>query len=646
MYYYHVWVSSQQYHSEAPLTYESEADLHKGTVVIVFLKNKKVPAVVIGRTKKPDFKTKPFVRILENVIIPNELLELTSWLKSYYPAPFGQIISLIVPTFLVNTPADNNDLASNPTSQSPKLPSLTSHQQKAFDVISQTASKMHLVHGDTGSGKTRLYVELIKHSFDNGSSVLLLTPEIGLTSQLVSQIDEAFPGQTILLHSQQTPAVRRKHWLQIAKLDSPRIVIGPRSALFTPLKNIGFVILDEFHDRAYKQEQTPYYVASRVAAKLAGQHQAKVVLGSATPPIVDYYAFEQKQLPILRLAGTAMRSAHTTATEIIDASNRDNFVRSTILSELLLQQVENNLALKTQTLLFLNRRGSARIVLCQSCGWQDDCPRCDIPLTYHGDSHSMQCHTCGYTKQSRSSCPICHSTEIIFKSVGTKAIISELHKLFPKANVIRFDSDNLKSETLFENYQKVKKGDLDIIVGTQMVSKGLDLPKLSTVGVINADTSLNFPDYTAEETAFQTLSQIIGRAGRGHRDTTVIIQTYQPNNPILHSAITRDYEAFYRLQLKSRKDYEFPPFVYLLKITVQRKSGKTASKVCGEVIDKIRSLSVPVEISDPHPSFKEKVNNMINWQVVVKAKQRKYLIEIIHSLPSKVKYDIDPVDLL
>jgi primosomal protein N' (replication factor Y) len=504
-----------------------------------------------------------------------------------------------------------------------------------------------LLHGETGSGKTRVYLELALAMMEQGKTAIVLTPEIGLTPQLVQSFEEVYGKRVVVIHSNLTPAERRDVWLQILAATTPLVVIGPRSALFSPLANIGLIVLDEAHDVAYKQEQAPHYLASRVAATLARLHGAKLILGTATPLITDYFTFTSKQLPVLRMQHLATAGQrHALQTNVVNLRETGLFTRSRWLSDSLLQAIETNLSKHEQSLVFLNRRGTARLVLCQQCGWQALCPRCDLPLTYHGDTHSLRCHTCGHRETTPAACPVCKATDIVFRNIGTKSLLDELRRLFPKARIQRFDSDNKKSERLEVNYTAVRDGEVDILVGTQLLTKGLDLPKLSVVGIVLADSGLYFPDYTAEERTYQMLSQVMGRVGRGHRAGTVIIQTYHPESPTIQAALTKDFPGFYQSQIKERELYGFPPFYYVLKISCTRASRKSAEQASGKVAELLRQTVPQIEVIGPTPAFSEKTNGKYTWQLIVKAKARQRLLEAIKHVPANCSYDIDPLHLL
>jgi len=335
-----------------------------------------------------------------------------------------------------------------------------------------------------------------------------------------------------------------------------------------------------------------------------------------------------------------------TETTVVAAYDKANFSRHPQLSDTLLTAVQVALDQKNQVLIFLNRRGTARLVVCQQCGWQALCPNCELPLTYHGDTHSMRCHTCGYTSKAPLHCPNCGSSEIVYRSLGTKSIVDALTRSFPKARIQRFDTDNTKTERFDQHYEHVLAGNVDILVGTQLLAKGLDLPRLSLVGVVAADTSLSFPDYSAEERTYQLLTQIIGRVGRGHQAGYAIIQTYNPNSPVITGAIKKDWESFYKQQLAERQQFLFPPFCYLLKLTCIRKTQASSEAVCHKLLVELQQLHLPVQIIGPTPSFWEKSAKGYSWQLVVKSKNRKHLLTIVNNLPASWSYDLDPINLL
>jgi primosomal protein N' (replication factor Y) len=404
--------------------------------------------------------------------------------------------------------------------------------------------------------------------------------------------------------------------------------------------------VDESHETAYKQDQAPYYHATTVAAKLASLHKATIVLGSATPLVTDYYIALAKQRPIIRMLQNAKSSDFLErSVSIVDLRDRAKFTKSPHISNELINGIEQTLTKKEQALVFLNRRGTARIIFCDSCGWQAVCPHCDLPLVYHADSHIMRCHSCDFKSSCPVSCPSCGNASVIFKSIGTKAIASELEKLFPDAKIMRFDTDNKKDERIEQHYDAIKRGDVDILVGTQTLAKGLDLPRLSLVGVAIADTGLYFPDFSAQERTYQLLAQVIGRVGRGHREGHAIVQTYSPDSPLLKSILSKNWQEFYEKEITERKIFHFPPFCYILKLSCRRASSASAQRAAISFVQKLQDERKGITIEGPAPSFHEKVQNKYAWQIIIKSNNRQLLVNIIQDLPSGWSYDIDPMNL-
>ena len=647
MYYYEVWVRSNRYHGQEPLTYSHDKRLRTGSVVRVELQSQAVLGFVSGTTAKPRFKTKPVAEILDLPPLPVHLLKLTAWLQGYYPAPLGVLAQQLLPGSLTKKQLETPlELELGPP-RTEGLPALTKEQKQA--VAAMAEHDTYILHGITGSGKTRVYIELAARAVAAGQSAIILTPEISLTSQLAGRFREVFGDRVVVLHSQLAPAERQKAWLSALRAGAkrPLVVIGARSALFAPLAKPGLIVLDEAHEAAYKQEQAPQYQAGRVASYLARLTRATLVLGSATPSLSDYYLAKQKSKPIIKLSALAQPGQHpATEVAVVDRKEHDLFVRSPHLSQPLIAAVEGALGRGQQTLLYLNRRGTARLVMCENCGWQADCPHCDLPLTYHGDYHRLRCHACDYGAPAPTSCPQCGHTDIIFKTAGTKAIAQDVQRLFPEARVMRFDTDNARAERFERQYDKIRAGEVDILIGTQLLAKGLDLPALSVLGILLADTSLYLPDFSAQERTFQLISQVLGRIGRGHVAGRAVIQTYHPDHPVLQAAINGDYEGFYDSEMAARQQFLFPPFCHLLKLTV-RRAGTPAAETAAEALKShILSVNPRVLVEGPAPSFYEKVQGRYQWQLVVKAKDRAELLQIIADLPSGVSYDLDPMDLL
>ncbi len=610
------------------------------------LRSKQVLGIVLQSTTKPRFPTKDISRAPALPPLPGNSIRLAEWVQKFYAAPIGVIMQQFLPPHLPEryTEAETMDDAPHQAARPNDKAPLTEQQRDALAAISKPDT--YLLHGRTGSGKTRIYIELAKRAFANHGSSIILAPEIGLTSHLARAFEHAFPGKIVVLHSQLTAKERARVWIRILRSQEPLIVIGARSALFSPLGQLGLIVVDEEHDQAYKQEQPPYYHAVRAASKLRQINGCTLILGSATPSIQDYYLAQATHKPILRLDQVAIPSSHEHSVVLVDMKDRSLFKRSSHISIALSRAIESSLAKGEQSLLYLNRRGTARVTLCTVCGWQALCPNCDLPLTFHGDLFTLQCHVCGYHQPQPTACPSCGNPSIEFHSFGTKAIAHEVQLLFPEARTLRIDSDNSKAESLEHQLESIASGSVDILVGTQLVAKGLDLPRLSTVGVIAADTSLFLPDYTAKERSYQLLTQVIGRVGRGHTSSKIIVQTYQPESKLVRAALHDDWSNFYNDELDERRKYSFPPFVHLLKISCRQASATKAEHALMRFKYEIESQSLGVGIEGPTPAFHEKRSKLYCWQIVVKATDRNRLLGIASQLPKGWSYDIDPVDLL
>ncbi len=563
---------------------------------------------------------------------------------SYYPAPSGQITGLFLPKSI----PQKYELETPETHQmhQTQLPPLTTEQTAALTQITKQDTGAVLLHGNTGTGKTRVYIELAKNALAKGQSAIILTPEIGLTPQLLQTFQATFGKQVLVTHSKLTDAERRRLWLQVATSSQPHIIIGPRSALFLPLKTVGLIVLDEAHDSSYKQEQSPNYVATRVAAKLAQLHKTLCVYGTATPLVADYFMFDAHKVPIIRMSEPISKAIKIPVIEVIDRTKSEHFRRSWLFSEQLLEAIAHTKSSGLSSLIFLNRRGTARSIVCNNCSWQASCPNCDLPLTYHQDHHDLRCHVCGFNTAPPLSCPECQNTDIQFKAAGTKALETELQKYFPDLVIKRFDSDTTSDNTIEQLYETIKRGDVDIIIGTQIVTKGLDLPRLGFVGIPFADSSLYIPDFTADEQTFHLLSQVMGRVGRSEHQTQIIVQSFNPQHPVMQTALARDWNNFYNNQLLERKQFQFPPYYYLLQLSYSAARESTAQKAAQALKEQIKNDHPIVTILGPTPRFHRKTNNTYNWQLIIKAKQRSQLLEIIKLLPPKWRHNIDPTNLL
>lgn len=627
------------------LTYSFQKKITPGSLVSISIGNKKSTAIVLTKVTKPSFKTKPIEKIYDIKPLPRYLIDTAVWMSDYYISPLSACFQTILPKGILKKRRSELNAASNHKAiRKNEDIKLNKDQQKAVKQVRSTQAKTITLFGVTGSGKTRTYIALSLDALANGKSIIVLVPEITLTSQIADQFRSVFGNTVLLTHSGMTEQQRHLVWQECMNSDKPRIVIGPRSALFCPLKNLGLILVDESHDNSYKQDQNPKYHAIRAASFIASKTNAKVILGSATPSVVDYYTAEAKKAPIVRLPKPAINSSGLTV-DIINQKDRSLFTKNTFVSDTLFDSLDNSLNNNRQSILFINRRGTARLVLCTNCGWQSNCPDCKLPLTFHEDKQTVLCHICNYQNKLPISCPECSQPDITYKGIGSKRIESEIKKLFPQANTLRVDKDNIKISDFNQAYENLYRGKIDIAIGTQMISKGLDIPRMDTVGVIQADSMLYLPDFQATERTFQLLYQVCGRSGRRENPGHSVIQTYSPEHPSIKFAKERDFAGFYQYELHERKSAFFPPFNYLLKISCKRKSRNSAIKSASSLIDK---LGVPPSISvhGPAPAFHEHSKSGYTWQVVLSGSSRKSLVDLGKKIPSGFHVDIDPSDLL
>ena len=653
--------------SDGLLTYSFDQNLAPGTIVSIPLGKKTALGIIYRKTTAPtdqNFVIKSINKIVHPIPLPNNLLKSLAWLSSYYLNPVAKTANLFLPlgieknrrkkssasTFIPQFSNPIQDIASPiaATTTHYQIP-LNPAQKQALAELHKIKTHTKLLHGITGSGKTNIYLKLAQQIFDSSQSIILLVPEISLTPQLVGRFQEHFGTQVISLHSKLTEAERHLIWQRIHEADqsTPFVIIGPRSALFSPLKNLGLIIIDEAHEPSFYQDTSPRYHALRLASFMAQTLKIDCLLGTATPRVEDYF-LAQKNHAYVALSEKAKSITSQTKISLIDLKDRALFTRNRYFSDALLQDIENNLKQHKQTLLFHNRRGSAPLTICEHCGYQVLCPNCLLPLTLHSDSYQLICHTCGHHEPVPSTCPVCHHGSLIHKGFGTKLLESELKKLFKNARIARFDADNATADSLTQNFEAVKNGDIDIIIGTQTIAKGLDLPLLNTVGIVQADANLNLPDYAAEERTFQLITQVIGRVGRGHNDVNhVFLQTFQPEHPVILAAKSLDYAKFADYLLKKRQLSHLPPFFYLLRISIVKKTEDLTIKKIMELHRALKKFP-DVYLSAPTPSFHEYTPSGYSWQIIVKAKKRDSLTHLIESLNQypEIRFAIDPPSLI
>lgn len=628
-------------------TYSSSTPLVTGQLVVIEVGKKQLVGTVLHHTSKPTYPVKPVVSLIEATPLPRPLVQLACWMSEYYTTPLATTFQTILPRGLTKNRRARPDSSITPPLRDRTQIVLTKEQRSALATIEGMPPGTALLHGVTGSGKTRIYIEQARQALANGQSVIVLVPEIALTSQLVDEFSHHFTD-IILAHSRQTEAERHLAWKQALQATTPRIAIGPRSALFLPLAHIGLIVIDEAHEPSFKQEQAPRYSALRAASMLAQYHGGKVILGSATPSVSDYYIAEHSDRPIITLSERAQKNATPPTITLVDMTKRTSFKQHRFFSDELIAQLTATFETGKQALIFHNRRGSASTTLCENCGWSAMCQRCFIPLTLHADKHHLRCHACAETSPVPTSCPECGTADIIHKGIGTKLIETELRKLFPNKKIMRFDGDSDQTESIERQYAALYDGSIDCIIGTQVVAKGLDLPHLRTVGVVQADAGLSLPDFGSSERTFQLLAQVIGRVGRSHHATDVIVQSYQPSHAAVVDGLAQDYHHFYTTTLEERRKGYFPPFTYLLKLTCIYKTEAAAIRNAQSVMRTLKSHANPdVTIMGPTPAFYERQGDTYRWQLVLKSPKRAHLVALMQHVPATHwQSELDPIGLL
>lgn len=638
------------------LTYSSSENFARGAIVEIPVGKAKKVGVVIKKVAQPNFATKEISRALFPQELPENLLRLHAWISEFYATHSGTTWQTMLPSGLNKNRRETKKSGekisekdeNSPQNLAKKIP-LNAEQKRTISEIEKAKNGTIILHGITGSGKTNIYLSLAQKAIAKGKDVIILVPEISLTAQIAQNFRDVFGEKVFLTHSTMTEAQRAKIWREILANDAPKIIIGPRSALFMPTRNLGLIVIDECHETSYQQEQAPRYNALRAAAFLAKISQVKLILGSATPLISDIYLAKKFNAPIVEMNKLAVSNAKKPRISIIDLKNRDNFSsRSAIFSRQLIGKIAENLAAKKQILLFHNRRGSATINMCENCGWTAECPRCFLPLTLHADQFLLRCHICNFKQKPPTFCPECQGTNLIYRGVGTKKIEAEISRIFPDAKVRRFDGDTPKSQTVAEIFAEIKYGAIDAIVGTQTIAKGLDLPRLGLVGVVQADAGLNLPDFFAAEKTFQLISQAIGRVGRTATETEAIIQTFQPDSPIIQFAAAQNFAKFYEYEIQNRAKGHFPPFCFLLKLTCRYKTERGAANAVAKMSHALRKkFGEKAQISEAMPAFHERSRGDFVWQIIVRSKNHQILGEIARTLPAKNwSAEIDPISLL
>ena len=537
---------------------------------------------------------------------------------------------------------------------------LSDAQQKAYDEIVQAfASKpVCLLHGVTSSGKTELYIHLIEQAIRAGKQVLYLLPEIALTTQITERLRRVFGNRLGIYHSKFPDAERVEIWQKQLSEDDYDVILGVRSSVFLPFRRLGLVIVDEEHENTYKQQEpAPRYHARNAALVLASIFGAKTLLGTATPSIETYYNAIHGKYGFVQLT-ERHRQIQLPEIEVVDIKELARKKRMTAqFSPLLLQKIREALEQKEQVILFQNRRGFAPMIECRTCGWVPKCKNCDVSLTYHKGLNQLTCHYCGYTEPVPTSCPACGGTELVSRGFGTEKVEDSIKELFPEARIARMDLDTTRTRTAYEKIiSDFEEGETDILIGTQMVSKGLDFDRVSVVGILNADSMLNYPDFRSYERAFQLMAQVAGRAGRKEKRGLVILQTKQPDLPLIHEVVTNDYARMFQEQTEERSLFRYPPFYRLIYVYLKHRKQEVLDQAADLMANVLRQ-GLGERVLGPDQPPIARIQTLFIKKIVVKVEQqaslskvRAYLRQVQRMIVEDerfrsliVYYDVDPM---
>ncbi len=637
--------------------------IEPGQAVKVPIRNRLVSGIVweISNTS-PEFKTLPIKEVnYQKPILSAETMELMKWMEKKYFCSPDKLLKLFVPKGVLENKKQRKSKEKD--EQIFRTPSLktTPSQSSTIKEIKETEANKFLIHGVTGSGKTEIYKNLADEQISNNKQVLILVPEISLTPQIIEYFERGLGIKAAVIHSKISDGKRRKTWEAIWKNEA-KLIIGSRSAIFAPFQALSLIIVDEEHEHSYKQEQAPRYTIHAIIDKIleikkssAKKTNLKIVFGSATPSVETAEKLKETTIRINERIGTS----EMPDMEIVDM--RDEFKKKnmSIFSDKLREELNKVLREKKQAILFLNRRGSASSVVCRDCGHTEKCPDCEIPSTYHTGTlnrETLICHHCGKISNPPSTCPVCKGYNIRFLGIGTQKIETEVLKEFPSAKVLRADKDSTTGKYDFEKiYRSFRNHEADILIGTQMIAKGLHLPKVTLVGVIMADIGLNIPDFRAAERNFQLMTQVSGRAGRCEEKGKVVIQTYNPDHIALLCAKEQNYDKFFNYERTQRKILNNPPFGQIAKITIEERSFDKCKRKTEETEDLLWRIIRENDLSDffeinAYPAYISKLRGKYRNIILIKSKNPETPPNnILEKLPKEdiisanLKIDIDPI---
>lgn len=621
--------------------YATDFAVSPGDLVAAPLRSKTVHGIVSETSETPpQHALKSLQKIIRKSVLGEPQLATAKFIMEYYAAAAGKTFRLFAPERIWSDQPLKRKSSEHAIKPLPRERiQLTTAQRSATDQL-LSAQKPCLLHGITGSGKTEVYLTVIREILRRGKQAILLVPEIALTPQLTSYFAAAIPPEKIaVLHSNLSTGAKLTTWERI-HAGEVKLVIGSRSALFSPTRKLGIIILDEEHEWTYKNDQMPRYHTRAAASKLAEAAGAQLVFGSATPSLETYHAAKTKRVKLIELPERI--NSQLPKVEIIDLRNELKKGNYSLFSERLAAKIQEKLERQEQIILLLNKRGFASAVVCRDCGFVLECQNCTLSLTFHKFQNECICHACGAVKTPPTICPNCKSVAIRFLGSGTQKIESELKNLFPHAKVLRADRDTTAARGSHQEiYETFRERKADILVGTQIVAKGLDLPNVSLVGILLADVGLHFPDFRAAEKTFALLTQAAGRAGRRQATGEVIIQTYSPQHPAIRAASRHAYRDFCENELRERQQLGWPPFVKVVKFTfvnpIEKIARSSAENFAAE-LKKLGEQNVSVA-----PALITKLHNKFHWHVIWRGPDPRPLLKKIPDVQCRI--DVDPVNL-
>lgn len=639
-----------------------EPEVAIGKRVFVPFAHRNVVGYIVGFADHADVAG---VKELSGVIdadpmVSADLLALAKWMAAAYFCSWGEAIEAMMPGGIKKGKTALGSRIKEPHIKVEDFPptkphTLTSEQDAALQAISRDIERHEhrtfLLHGITASGKTEVYLQAIELVLKKGKQAIVLVPEISLTPQTIERFVSRFGARVAVIHSKLTAAKRFLEWKRI-KDGFADIVVGARSAVFSPVRDLGLIIIDEEHETSYKQDDVPRYHAREVAEERTRQSGCPLILGSATPSLESYYRARQGRYRLIRLT-KRIEERLLPRVKIVDM-RMELATRKKIamFSKVLLDAVDRTVKSGKQAIIFLNRRGFSTFISCKKCGYVMKCGHCDTTLVYHFEQKKLLCHYCDHREAPPDICPKCRSGYIRYFGIGTEKVESEMSRSFAGARIARMDSDTtVKAGSHDRILGDFKAGKVDLLVGTQMIAKGLDFPAVTLVGVVSADVSLNIPDFRASERTFNLLTQVAGRAGRGEDGGEVIVQTYAPEHYAIATAAKHDYEKFYQEEIVARKELLYPPFTNLVKVTVRARGPEAAEKAALVLADEIRREAGEVMVGGPAPAPMARLRGYYRYNIILKHQDRVVMCDLLkkvlraHRRPHGVyvAVDVDPI---